>query len=368
MTSQPVPEMLTPAELPWARFTFVLEPLKVVYVGIPKNACTSLKWLIADLAEEDINDFVLPDLSLMVSSELAIHQRRLFRRTGTLVDIAPEIRRTISPDNGWFVFAAVRDPRARLFSAWQNKMLLHDPKYEAWHEADWYPRPPESADDVVRDFARFVELLCSEPDHPLWQDEHFCKQMDFLRPDLIPYSRIYDVAEVPVLLADLGAHLRAQGVERDLKLRRTNDTVLRVNGRALPEKVRAQIEEIHAPDFDAFAHLWDFTKIARAGAWTSESLQEVRARILLHERIGRLVRVASEERQRAQLARQQLQCAERDLEDVRQQVRVSRRQLKRARRRAKLANQRVRELETMRSTRVRLAALRLRGRGAQHAS
>ena len=33
----------------------------------------------------------------------------------------------ISPENGWFVFTVVRHPAARLFSAWQSKLLLREP-------------------------------------------------------------------------------------------------------------------------------------------------------------------------------------------------------------------------------------------------
>lgn len=361
MTSQQMPETLTLDQLPWAGLTYVLEPLKVVYVGVPKNACTSLTWLTAELAGEDLSTFQ-PGLTWLLNSELAIHQRRLFRHTRTLVSVAPEVRRQISPDNGWFVFGTVRDPRARVFSAWQNKLLLHDPKYDQWREEDWYPAPPERAEHVVRDFARFVELIHAEPEHPIAQDPHVRDQMHFLRPDLIPYSRIYDVTEMSTLLGALGAHLRAQGLDRDLTLRRANDTVLRANGAALPEKVRSRIEELHAVDFERFGHLWDFGRIERAGEWTSDAVQEVRARILLHERIGGLLKIARDGQERIEQLEQQHMLAERKLDAVRQRARAGRRRLARARRRAAAAESRVRALESMRSTRVGMAARRVRRR------
>lgn len=361
MTVRSLPETLTLAELPWARLTYVLEPLKIVYLGVPKNACTSLTWLIADLAGENLDGF-RARLGWEATDELAIHRRALFRHVPTLVDVEPGLRRAIRPDNGWFVFGTVRDPRARLFSAWQNKMLLHDPAYGQWRDADWYPQPPEHADDVVRDFARFVELLRTEPDHPLAGDPHFRDQIVFLRPDLIPYSRIYDVAEMPALLADLGAHLRAHGVDRELTLRRANDTVLRPTGRVLNDKVRSHIEEIYAVDFDSFGHLWDDAKIARAGEWTAESLLEIQARIMLHERIEHLIRTGRQHRERANRLAQQAESVERELESARKQTRTAQRERDRARRRAAAADERVRQLQAMRSTRLGLAARALRGR------
>jgi hypothetical protein len=370
------------------RNSYVVEPLKILYVSVPKNACTSLKRLIAKLAGEDLSGF-RPDLV----RRTALHLRTEWS-TPRLDQIDPETRRTISPDNGWFVFAVVRDPRSRLFSAWQDKFLGHPPAYREWNQADWYPKPPEYPDDVVRDFARFVQVLSAEPDHPLMLDPHFAPQTDLIRPGAIPYSRLYDLAELPTLLADMAAHLDAQGVDHDLTRPPTNETLLRANGRVFVEPVRSQIEQMYAADFDNFGHLWDYGRIERAAEWTPESLQAVRARILVHERLGFLADIGLQERARAQgaerLVRQadhritqltrRAEHAERQLERLRERAEQDRaragqrltrmtrraeraeRQLNRVRQRAARADARVAKLLSMRATRVGLAARALRGR------
>lgn len=356
-----VPRVLDTAPASIGNRSYVLESFKVLYISAPKNACTSLRWLIAELAGEDLSRF-RAGLSPLLNTEDAIHRRALFQRTPRLGDVEPEVLRTISPDNGWFVFGVIRDPRSRLFSAWQNKFLMHTPDYMKWRDADWYPKLPDSAEDIARDFARFVELLHTEPNHPLAADGHFCAQTRLLRTDAIPYSRIYDVSEIRTLLADLTEHLRAHGLERELTLRQTNDTPLRANARVLAEPVKSRIEQIYAGDFAKFGHVWDYSRIEKVNDWTPSAVQELRARTLLHDRIGELLVRARDEWRRAQAAEQQLERANQSAPGATQRAVRAEQRLKQAQQRLDRANKRIAELENMRSTRAGLAARRLRGR------
>jgi hypothetical protein len=301
------------ARLPNKWRTYVVVPQKILYISVPKNACTSLKWLIAELAGEDLDRF-RPGLAPLLNTEDAIHRRGLFQRTPKLGQLDPDLRRTITPDNGWFVFAVVRDPRDRLFSAWENKFLMRTPDYRRWREESWYPKRAETAEDVVGEFATFVKMLATHRDHPLHRDDHFSNQTRLIRPDVVPYSRIYDVTEIKTLLADLGSHLRAQGVDTELHLRRSNDTPLRANKQVFGEPVRSQIESLYAVDFDNFGRFWDYGRIERVPGWTPAAMADLEARRALHDRIDDLLRSARQEKQRAIRAERRLERIEQEVE------------------------------------------------------
>jgi hypothetical protein len=136
------------------------------------------------------------------------------------------------------------------------------------------------------------------------------KQTKLVRPDLFPYSKIYDVSEIKGVLHDLGEHLARQGVQRELTLRRANDTPLRANKQVFEGGVRTAIEEIYAVDFETFGDRWDFGRIERAEEWSPASLQDVRGRIAVHERLTEVLVTARRMKKRAQRAQQQLARAQ----------------------------------------------------------
>ena len=113
------------------RRVYVLPEYRVMYVSVPKNACTSLKWLFAGLAGEDLDDLRRGDLGFSPTREGQVHQRQRWRPHTQLSGLDPAIRASIAPANGWFVFGVVRDPRLRLFSAWQDKYLLRAPGWRS---------------------------------------------------------------------------------------------------------------------------------------------------------------------------------------------------------------------------------------------
>jgi hypothetical protein len=283
---------------------YVLPELQILYVSLAKNACTSLKWLMAELAGEDPAGFA-PRLGSATTAEEGIHSRGRWRKVPRLSDLDEGTLRSIRPDNGWFVFAVVRDPRVRLFSAWENKFLLRNPGYAHYRDEPWYPRVPRTPEDVVADFAGFVEMLGSDPDHELHRDTHFSTQTRLLVEESVPYSRIYEISELDELIADLGSHLETQGSPRPLRLGRSNDTPLAANAAVFAGGVRETIERIYASDFERFGDRWDYTKIESRPAWTADAFKHAQAVVDLDERIIELREMAERATARnRELARQ----------------------------------------------------------------
>lgn len=282
--------------------TYPVPDARVMFVQVHKNACTSLKWMVAGIAGEDLRGFG-PSLEASAGDEDDIHDRRQWRRTPWLDQLDPEIRSQIHPDNGWFVFAVTRDPRSRLFSAWQSKLLLENPGYTHYKKEPWYPRHPVSTDSIVEDFAEFVDLLVREPGHRIRADAHFSDQVELLHEDLVTYTHIYDVRDLGRLQADLRRHLAGIGWTGDLTLPRANRTPLSLNARVLDDGLDAQIQKIYAADFERFGDRWNAPHVAPLPTWTAEDLAMVDQRAAVGRRIGYLRDRALDFRRRAAVER-----------------------------------------------------------------
>jgi hypothetical protein len=235
--------------------TFVMSRWRAVYVSVNKAACTSLKWLVAELQDEDPKVFHR-SLSREVSRTMTIHRRSLWQHT-PMAKLLPDAElEAISPDNGWFVFAAVRHPTARLYSAWQSKLLLREPWWvDEFGDEEWFPRVPEDAGEIVSEFLRFVRAIAADPEQRIMKNRHFAPQHWMLAADRMPYSRIYRTNEIPQLLGDFERHLRAHGWEGDrLRLLRANETPLKpIRALFTPEVLDAS-RALYAPDFEAFGY------------------------------------------------------------------------------------------------------------------
>ena len=112
---------------------------------------------------------------------------------------------------------------------------------------------------------------------------------DFIAPERMPYDRVYDTAEIPVLLEDLGTHLRANGYRGDLVLKESNDTPLRPLAATFPQDVQDALPALYADDFEHLGYDSEMpAKLHPGDAYPSQALAEVRRLIERHERIGDL--------------------------------------------------------------------------------
>ncbi len=234
--------------------TYVLPRWQVVYVSVPKAACTSLKWLIAGLQDEDPDRFYAA-LTQEVGRGMTIHRRRRWQRTPMLHRLPDDELAEISPERGWFVFAVVRHPAERLWSAWQSKFLLREPRWvNRFGDEPWFPRVPETTADVVDDFQRFVRSIADDPAQPVMRDRHFQTQTRLLTPDRTPYTRIYKTREIPELLGDLAAHLRARGWDGPLESEARNETPLRPLASVFTPETTAAVLDVYREDFERFGY------------------------------------------------------------------------------------------------------------------
>jgi hypothetical protein len=131
-------------EPPYARHvlqrTVVLPAHKVLFVPVPKAGCTSVLWRLAALAGLDAETFArsaMPE----VSTALTVHDMSLWPPAHRLAAYDEDERARLLAEDGWLRFSLVRDPAPRLWSAWQSKLLLREPRFvETFGDADWFPR------------------------------------------------------------------------------------------------------------------------------------------------------------------------------------------------------------------------------------
>src|SRR3954447_14055595 len=129
---------------------YVLPRWKLVYVSNPKAACTSIKWLLADLQGVEPK-LIYKTLRPETTPDCTIHhgKRDDWPETPRLNTLTDEQLASITPKNGWLVFSASRHPAARLWSAWQSKLLLRQPSYVGKFGSEpWFPRLPSTSDEV----------------------------------------------------------------------------------------------------------------------------------------------------------------------------------------------------------------------------
>jgi hypothetical protein len=269
--------------------SFVVPDDKLVYISVTKAACSSLRWMVADLAGEDPQDFY-SSTAPHPTRLMTIHSRReRWKKTPQLSTMSPEQLEQISVDNGWFIFAVVRDPWSRLWSAWQSKFLVrHTGFVRNFGEEPWFPRIPTEPEQVVEDFRRFVDARPWLENPQLTRDSHFWPQVRSVRPDGLAYSRVYDLSDMSALVGDIATHLKGLGKGTDLYLPRANETPLHLTRAVLADGVADEIAELYAADFEAWPDRWKIEDVKTAEGWTPDALRSVGVQASFYERLGDL--------------------------------------------------------------------------------
>ncbi|HET7414672.1 MAG TPA: sulfotransferase family 2 domain-containing protein [Arthrobacter sp.] len=288
--------------------SFVLPRHKMVYINATKAASTTLRWMIADLAGENFESFYA-GVGGEQTRFMGIHDgRQRWKKTPRLNDLPPEELAQISPDNGWFIFAVIRDPYSRLWSAWESKLLLRNVKFmDRYSDQPWLPRVPQSAEQVLEDWRTFVHARPWDHVPGLDKDAHFRSQVQPIKPEGINYTKIYDLRELSSLFSDIHAHLGKLGLDQELYTLKANDTPLRMTAEVLDGGVKEVIEDAYADDFAAFGDRWTIDKLKLApNGWSSDAIDHAAFHTVANQRIGDL-------RTEAQRLRRELQAARRKL-------------------------------------------------------
>jgi hypothetical protein len=144
------------------------------------------------------------------------------------------------------VFALVRHPVERLFSAWRDKIFLVEPGFEAY-----YSRLGHAKKYVeFEDFANFV--LTSEDLDTC--DRHWRRQTMVFEPTRALPLRYYPMHDIPRLQADLTEHLRAvnPSFTAQAELPRLNESFPWKLIAFVSENLARKVEQAYESDMKAY--------------------------------------------------------------------------------------------------------------------
>jgi hypothetical protein len=285
--------------------TVVLPELKVLFLPVPKAGCTSVLWLLSELAGIEPETFARSPMP-EVTPALTVHDMNLWRPEHRLIEYSDAEREALLNEDGWFRFSTVRHPATRLWSAWQSKLLLREPRYvDEFGGEPWFPRIPERPSDLVEDFRTFVAAVGRGEA----EDVHWTVQDDLVGQ--LPLNHVGRVERLSETLAALRGHLAGHAWPSTTG--RENRSPLAMPPHVYDAAAAAVLHEHYRPDFRNYGYgaaLPDGA--ASAGDWDERVAQLIgvlRATIDEHARIGQLHRVAQQRGRRVQAMEEKLETS-----------------------------------------------------------
>jgi hypothetical protein len=229
--------------------TWISPVYKYFCMAIPKAACSKIKLVL-----QQLEGFPIP------SEPLRIHYRDTpsLRFVPSIADFATADAVEILTANAWFRFAFVRNPYARLFSAYKSQVMDLRSPYVGFREAirqkAGYPMPPGAALGRVG-FADFVQYIAEQPDDQ--RDGHWKSQTETMHLDAIRYDF---VGRVETFQQDFRAVLQRFAASAALvaSLAEPVNTTIKLPLAAAYNKALADlVYAIYTNDFETFAYARD---------------------------------------------------------------------------------------------------------------
>ncbi|MFL5817586.1 MAG: sulfotransferase family 2 domain-containing protein [Conexibacter sp.] len=233
--------------------SYVLAEQRVLYVSTPRAACTTMKMLLLGALGLDLSALAASTIA-RTSPETLIHDRERFP-TPSLADLDVSERSRALTEAGWLRFCVVRNPYARLYSAWEDKLLLGDPARPGRFGAPGaYDVVDEAGGlDVRRSFAAFVSDLARRPSY-LLSDAHFRPQHAVVWAADLPYDEVVRLEQLPAFVSRLRAHVVAQGGCDPGDPPQRNSGLGVDWRRVYDETTAARARELYADDFERWGY------------------------------------------------------------------------------------------------------------------
>lgn len=233
--------------------TYVVEERRLLYVATPKAACTTLKSLLLRVAGGELG-VLAGSTSAHPTAEMLVHDRERFP-VPSLATLDPSARERALVEEGWLRFCVVRNPYARLYSAWEGKVLVGDP---ALLGRFGVPGVHDVVDehgrlDVRATFRAFVTELTRRPE-PYVSDPHFAPQQQVVRLGELPYTDVVRLEQIDAFLPRLRAHVVDRGGADPGDLPDTNSGLGISWREAYDAETAALAYDLYAEDFKRWGY------------------------------------------------------------------------------------------------------------------
>ena len=172
-------------------YALVAPKLKVMYVPTTKVACSSIKLLLSQSEGSYNYEATKIIITPNISQEQTIHNYRVHGLT-RFFDLSKDEQWQIITSPEWIRIATLRDPLARAYSSWENRVFLRSPGTPAVI----IERSPDvlvdGKIDLAASFKNFAQQFAQ--DNPAFMvDDHFRPQFNTLYCDQIDYTHMIRV-------------------------------------------------------------------------------------------------------------------------------------------------------------------------------
>jgi hypothetical protein len=230
------------------RSTLVAPRLKVMYTPTTKVACTTIKWMLAE-AEGSLNLDVIPRLlAANMHRSQTIHNRHV-SGLQKLNELPEHQIEEILSSSDWVRLAALRDPIARSYSAWENRIFMRAPG----RTDGGFELSPDVVEDgcinMTASFALFSQAV-QEHTQAFMRDHHFVPQSQVVRRDAVNYDMVVRVDE-PGGVDTIAALFRERS-GKDIQPKRHNESIGVPLDRACDAATAQRLMAVYASDYEAF--------------------------------------------------------------------------------------------------------------------
>ena len=171
--------------------TLVAPSLKIMYTPTPKVACSTIKLMLATAEGSHRTDLIDHITSPSVSRPQTIHDPAI-NGLVRLVDLPKREINNIFTSPDWVRLAALRDPVARSYSAWENRIFRRAPGETAQAIELSRDIVVDGRIDLAGSFALFARMIAEHTD-AFMIDQHFLPQSHIVRADVIDYNTLVRV-------------------------------------------------------------------------------------------------------------------------------------------------------------------------------
>ncbi|MDH4393603.1 MAG: sulfotransferase family protein [Aquabacterium sp.] len=256
--------------------SFVGDAKNYVYLETPKAACSTMKQLLMSLEGRPLSrgDGLTVDRVMHLNQ----HDRKI-HKFKSLTDLGMDgaLNMLTSPDV--VRFCVVRNPYARLVSAWSDKIHAGSHLYTKF----WGPINAHNRIDNphhVPIFREFVQWLDAQ-DRPETWDGHWRSMTALLFPDTIGYTHVLRTETLAADLQTLLARIQPGAVAQDLLARHTSNEGLPRDWQAdYDEEIAAIVGRLYADDFKTFGYdldSWKISDVRQAAMQTAQYWREKHA-------------------------------------------------------------------------------------------
>jgi hypothetical protein len=253
--------------------SFVADNGKFLYLETPKAACSTMKQLLMELAGRPLAKSGA--LTVERVKHLDAHHKKI-HQFKSLVDLGPQGASSLLASPDMVRFCVVRNPYARLVSAWSNKILERNHAYvKLWGQINAHHRIEDP--NHCPSFREFVQWLDVQGAPEVW-DSHWRSMCALLLPDTIAYTQVLKTETLAADVQTLLARIQPGADAQDLLARNSvNHSLPRDWQAEYADDTAAIVARHYADDFKTFGYdteSWRISGARQAAMQTAQYWQD----------------------------------------------------------------------------------------------